>query len=131
MSHLSLLPSLSSPSSPIPPGPQVFLTLSTAPAPGSEGSFLVRLVTSLRDRFWREGYNARLVGGGLLDRVASVTGGKNGKKKRDEVVRRLGEVQRLLEEAVEGGCAAAWETRGRLNLVRLDHGRVNFLCLEC
>lgn len=95
----------------------MFLTLSTAPVPGSEGSFLIRLVTSLRDRFWREGYNARLVGGGLLNRVASITG-KGGKKKREEVVRRLAEVQRLLEEAIEGGCAAAWETHGRLHLVR-------------
>lgn len=53
-----------------------------------------------------------MVNGGL-----GLAGGKGGKKKREEVLRRIGEVQRLLEESVEGGCEAAWETRGRFNLV--------------
>lgn len=112
LSHLAILPSLSTPSSPIAPGPQVFLQLSTASSLRSS-NVVVRLVIWLRDRYWREGYNARQVNGGM-----GLAGGKGGKKKREEVIRRIREVERLLEEAVEGGCEAAWETRGKFNLVR-------------
>lgn len=124
LQHLALLPSLSPASSPVPPGPQTFLTLSTPsppPASPADAGLLNRAVTALRDRFWRENYDARLVS---PPRLSGTTGGllggpgKGGKKKREEVVRRLAEVERLLEEAVEGGCVAVWETRGKLNLVR-------------
>jgi SEL1 protein len=46
------------------------------------------------------------------------TGGESGKKgtKEAEVRKKLSEVRHLLNDAVEGGCDAAWRTRGDLAL---------------